>query len=100
MKAVYPLWQRDRAENVAELLGLGYKCLVKAIDNRFLPKKLLGKIIDDSIIAEMKKYGIDVCGENGEYHTLVVDGSIFQKPLSYTLGKVLDFGDISVVEID
>ena len=99
IKAVFPLWQRDRAENVYELIELGYQCLIKTINNTLLPKSLLGKIIDDNVIEEMKACGIDICGENGEYHTLVIDGPIFKTPIPYTTGDILDFGDYSVIDI-
>lgn len=97
--SVFPLWQKDRSENVYELVNLGYKCLIKSINNRLLPKELLGRIIDREVIEIMKAHHIDICGENGEYHTLVVDGPIFQKPLAYRTGKILDFGDFSVIEM-
>jgi len=100
LEAVYPLWQRDRVENVRELLSLGYRCLIKSINNRLLPKTLLGRILDEAALAEMEACGIDVCGENGEYHTLVVDGPVFRQPLPYTTGKILDFGDFSVIEVE
>lgn len=29
----------------------------------------------------MERYGIDLCGENGEYHTVVVDGPLFKYPV-------------------
>jgi len=29
-----------------------------------------------------KETGLDICGENGEYHTMVLDGPLFQKHLS------------------
>ncbi|MED9967544.1 MAG: diphthine--ammonia ligase [Blautia sp.] len=98
IKAVFPLWKRDRSENVYELVEAGYKCLIKSIHNTILPKSFLGKILDQDVIDEMKQYGIDICGENGEYHTLVIDGPIFQSPISCTLGGVLDFGEYSVIE--
>ena len=50
--------------------------------------------------AEMARHGIDICGENGEYHTLAVDGPIFRQPLPFVLGKILDFGEYSVIEVD
>lgn len=99
IKAVFPLWQRDRAENVYELVELGYQCLIKTINNTLLPKSLLGKIIDNDVIEEMKDCGIDICGENGEYHTLVVDGPVFHSPIPYTTGEILDFGDYSVIDV-
>lgn len=96
--AVFPLWQKDRAENVHELVSLGYRCLIKSINNTLLPKELLGRIIDQDVIEIMKAHHIDICGENGEYHTLVVDGPIFQKPLAFQTGRILAFGDFSVIE--
>lgn len=99
IKAIFPLWKRKREENVYELVELGYKCLIKSINNTLLPKALLGKILDSQVIDEMKRYGIDICGENGEYHTLVIDGPIFQKALDYKTGEVIDFGDYSVIDV-
>ena len=97
--SAFPLWQKERSENVYELVNLGYKCLIKSVNNRLLPKELLGRIIDQEVIDILEAHQVDICGENGEYHTLVVDGPIFQKPLGYKTGRILDFGDFSVVEI-
>ena len=47
----------------------------------------------------MKNCGIDICGENGEYHTLVVDGPVFRRPLELSTGKILRFGEFSVIEV-
>jgi len=99
LQAVFPLWQRNREENVYELINLGYCCLIKSINNTLLPKSILGKCLDNEVVEEMRKYGIDICGENGEYHTLVVDGPIFKEPLSYQTGELLDFGDFSIIDV-
>jgi len=99
LEAVFPLWQKGRSENVYELVELGYQCLIKSINNTLLPKELLGKIINKEVIDRMKECGIDICGENGEYHTLVVDGPIFQKPLAYRTGDLLDFSEYSVIDV-
>ncbi len=100
LEPIYPLWQKDRVENVRELLALGYRCLIKSIDRRLLPEALLGKILDEEVLREMEACGIDICGENGEYHTLVADGPIFHRPLPYQTGKILRFGDFSVIEVE
>lgn len=99
IQSIFPLWQKDRAENVYELVDLGYKCFIKTINHTLLPKELLGKIIDKEVIEQMKNCNIDICGENGEYHTLVIHGPIFQNPLLYHTGSILNFGDFSVIEI-
>ena len=100
LKPFFPLWQRDRRENVREVMDLGYRCIIKSIHNPLLPRSLLGRVLDGDAAAEMVRHGIDICGENGEYRTLAVDGPIFRQPLPFVLGKVLDFGEYSVIEVD
>lgn len=99
LKPVFPLWQKDRRQNVYELLELVYQCLIKSINNTLLPKSLLGRILDEDAVREFSKCGIDVCGENGEYHTLATDGPVFYKPLSFQVGDVLEFGDYAVIDV-
>ena len=99
IQAVFPLWQKNRTENVYELIGLGYQCLIKSINHTLLPREVLGRILNAETIDLMKRCGIDVCGENGEYHTLVVDGPIFCNPLTYKTGEILNFNDFSVIEV-
>jgi diphthamide synthase (EF-2-diphthine--ammonia ligase) len=48
----------------------------------------LGKKIDVEFVEKMEQRGIDVCGENGEYHTLVVDGPIFDKRIEIRKTKI------------
>ena len=100
LKPIFPLWRRDRRENVREVMDLGYRCIIKSIHNTLLPRSLLGRVLDGGAAAEMARHDIDICGENGEYHTLAMDGPIFRQPLPFVLGKVLDFGEYSVIEVD
>ena len=95
----FPLWQADRKENVYELIRLGYKCIIKSINTNVLPKTLLGKYLDEDSISFMESAGIDICGENGEYHTLVADGPIFKRPLKFDIGGIIEFDDHAVVDI-
>lgn len=95
----FPLWQRGREEIVYELLRLGYQCLIKSINRTVLPMSLLGTVISEESISVMKSAGIDICGENGEYHTLTVDGPVFQKPLLFQIGNNFELGDYAVADI-
>lgn len=98
LEAVFPLWHHDRRENVHELLRLGYRCLIKTVRNTLLPESLLGTFLDEAAVATMECHGVDACGENGEYHTIVVDGPIFHRPVPIQTGKLLRFGEFSVIE--
>jgi len=43
--------------------------------------------------------GLDLCGENGEYHTLVLDGPDFAASLDLARTTVHDKGEIMHLEI-
>lgn len=95
----FPLWQREREDIVCEILRLGYKCLIKSVNRTVLPMNILGSFLDENAVSVMKSAGIDVCGENGEYHTLAVDGPVFKKPLRFQIGGNIEFDDYAVVDI-
>ena len=99
IKSIFPLWRRNREEIVREILSLGYKCVIKCVSNDKLPKNFLGKVLDESVLEKMKRLNVDICGENGEYHTVVLDGLIFNKPIDYECLETLNFGNISAINI-
>jgi diphthine-ammonia ligase len=45
----------------------------------------LGRELDKQCLKDLKvlsdKFGIDVCGEKGEYHTMIIDAPIFKKTI-------------------
>ena len=77
-----PLWQRDRLACVHKTLDLGYRCLVKCVRNDILPETMLGEPLTRAMVEEIAALGADPCGENGEYHTVVVDGPLFRWPVA------------------
>lgn len=85
-RAYLPLWQSARAELVRQMLAVGFKPMIVAVRDGKLPPDLLGEIVDDRMLDRFEKLGVDLAGENGEYHTVVVDGPIFRKPLSVVPG--------------
>ena len=87
MQAVLPLWQEDRHKLLREFLDAGYQALIVAVRQESLPAELLGRRLTPELVADLTEHGVDACGENGEFHTLVTDGPIFAKPLSVQLGN-------------
>lgn len=81
VNAHFPLWKKETKELINEFLELGFKTICCCIDSSKLSDDFLGQIIDYEWIATLPN-DVDVCGENGEFHTLCIDGPIFRKPLS------------------
>lgn len=81
-----PLWGMEEKEVLAELLGRGARLVVVSLRSDLLDEKWLGKEIDDDFCEMCVRKGISPCGENGEYHTLVVDGPLFKSPVQFSDG--------------
>jgi uncharacterized protein (TIGR00290 family) len=90
VKALFPLWQEDRELLVREFINKGYKALLKRVNKNYLDQSFLKRTLDLDMIEEFKVLGIDVCGENGEYHTLVYDGPLFLEPLDYQVDEIIE----------
>ncbi len=84
IEAVLPLWKGKREDLLREFIRVGFKAIVVAAQFEFLGEEWLGREIDEKFVADIKGLNIDICGENGEYHTFVYDGPIFEKPVGFT----------------
>jgi diphthamide synthase (EF-2-diphthine--ammonia ligase) len=65
-----------------EFIGLGFKAIIVSCKADIMGKEFLGRYITSELIDELTGMNICPCGENGEYHTLVVDGPIFKRPIN------------------
>lgn len=89
LKTFLPLWQQDRKELVYTMIESGIKAIIVSC-NTFLGESYLGREITKELVEELENIGVDPCGENGEYHTVVIDCPLFSKPLilpEYTTKK-------------
>lgn len=87
LEAVLPLWQEARSKLLDELLARGVEALLVAARDGLVPPELLGRTLDRSLLTELLELGIDPCGEEGEYHTVVVDAPPFSRPLELRAGE-------------
>jgi uncharacterized protein (TIGR00290 family) len=92
MEAMFPIWKRDSHELAREFLRLGFQAITVCVDPRVLDSSFAGRVLNESFFADLPP-GVDPCGENGEFHTFVFDGPVFQTPIHFVTGeKVLRDG--------
>ncbi len=88
LNAMLPLWQRSRESLMDEFIAAGFKAVIVAVKLECMGSEWLGKQIDRQFVEDMKRLPqVDLCGENGEYHTFVYDGPIFKKPVEFIAGE-------------
>ncbi len=84
-----PLWQEDRIALLDEFGQAGFECRLVVARQELVDRRYLGRILDRQLAAELASQGIDACGENGEFHTVVSSCPLFRRPLEVTLGEQL-----------
>jgi uncharacterized protein (TIGR00290 family) len=94
---VMPLWGMPPERVLGEFINLGFEALVASAKADIFNEEWLGRRVDHSLFSELKvlcqQQDVDVCGEHGEYHTVAVDGPLFQKRMQLVPGaKVLKDG--------
>jgi len=88
LQGVFPLWQQSVQTVAKRFIDLGFKAIVVCVNARVLDRSFVGRPYDTQFLADLPE-GVDVCGENGEFHTFVYDGPIFQQPVPIRLGEVV-----------
>lgn len=89
MHGIFPLWKDDTHQLANHLIKSGYRAVVTCVDGEVLTEDFAGREYNQQFLADLPK-GIDLCGENGEFHTFVYSGPIFKHPIKITQGlKVL-----------
>ena len=86
MKGIFPLWMRDTKQLAKSLFSLGFKAITTCVDTKVLGKEFVGRIIDENFLAELPSF-VDPCGENGEFHSFVFDGPIFNGAVRFSVGE-------------
>ena len=87
-KGYFPLWKKEGEVLMRTFLDLGFKTVVCCVNENTLSKDFIGVTIDEYFIKNLPK-NVDICGENGEYHTFVYDGPLFQNPLDIEIGEII-----------
>ncbi|MBU1125038.1 MAG: diphthine--ammonia ligase [Candidatus Omnitrophica bacterium] len=81
IKPIEPLWEESPRKLLEEFIDAGFKAIVVSCQADKFDQDFIGRIIDKEVIDELEARKICPCGENGEFHTLVIDGPIFKEPI-------------------
>lgn len=88
MTCAFPLWQIPTKQLMQQFISRGFKAIIVCVNEKYLDRSFCGRLIDDTFVNDLPPE-VDVCGENGEYHSFVFDGPIFRQPVPFTKGDVV-----------
>jgi uncharacterized protein (TIGR00290 family) len=88
IEAVFPLWGRDTA-GLARAFVAAFEAVVVCLDPGRLDATLAGRPFDEALLSELPP-DVDPCGENGEFHTFVVDGPVLCRRVQCATGPTVE----------
>jgi uncharacterized protein (TIGR00290 family) len=105
IEVVEPLWNKTSKEIIEEFLQSGIKAKVIVTQANKLNASYVGKELDRDFIRSLPE-NVDICGENGEYHTIAYAGGLFMDEIKFSIGKIqklsynikLDNGEVETFE--
>lgn len=86
-RALFPVWGRDTRELAQEFVR-SFRAIVATVDPRLLDAGFAGRAYDADLLADLPAR-VDPCGENGEFHTFVHAGPVFDAPIAVEPGEVV-----------
>jgi len=103
MQVHTPLWGRDRKTLLQQLLSHRFSVRFSCVKKPWLTAIWVGRQLDERAIADLEivraRTGLDLCGEEGEYHTLVTDGPQFAQAINLSSYSVRETESLAFMEI-
>ncbi|MFB6087783.1 MAG: diphthine--ammonia ligase [Haloarculaceae archaeon] len=99
-KSYCPLLGEDTGDLIERFLDLGFEATTVCVDAA-LGRAFLGRRVDEAFLDDLPVW-VDPAGEEGEYHTFVHDGPLFDRAVEFERGKVVerDVGDMTMLYCD
>lgn len=88
ISVVEPLWGKTSEEIMQEFLASELKTVIVTTTADVMGKEFIGRNIDQMLIDSLPPE-VDVCGENGEYHTFCYAGGMYRVTIDFELGEPL-----------
>jgi diphthine-ammonia ligase len=87
LEACHPLYGLNTQAVMAEFLGAGFEAVIVSGRPDLFTREQMGMTLGPEFLQwAAAQSGLDVCGEDGEYHTVVVNGPLFRRRVAITDG--------------
>jgi len=85
---LFPLFGSDTSELARGMVAGGLRAHLCCVDTTQLDPAFAGRGFDETLLRDLPD-GVDPCGENGEFHTCVSAGPMFDAPVVIERGETV-----------
>ncbi len=89
IRPLFPLWQKDTSVLAREMIDAGLEARITCVDPRRLDPSFTGRAYDPDFLADLPG-DVDPCGENGEFHSCVLNGPMFRHAVAARPGPTVE----------
>ena len=88
LEPLFPIWGIPTEALAREMIASGLKAILTCIDTRKLDARFAGRHFDMECLSGLPD-GADPCGENGEFHSFVYGGPMFESEIAVVPGETV-----------
>ena len=85
---IFPVWGEETTLLAQEMIDSGLRAIITALNPTKVPADFAGRWFDAQLLADLPE-DVDPLGENGEFHTCVIDGPMFSSPVAAKPGEIV-----------
>jgi uncharacterized protein (TIGR00290 family) len=89
IEPLFPLWNRPTQGLAREMIAAGLAATVTCVDPSKLDRSFAGLDFNLEFLDALPAH-VDPCGENGEFHTFVLDAPFFSDSIRVERGEILE----------
>ena len=101
---ILPLWGAEPNRILDEIVSQGFRAVFTCVRRPWFSEEWLGQELSKDCVEAVKalsrQYGIDPCGENGEYHTMVIDGPTFEEAVEISKFSVEERKQVMFMKVE
>lgn len=86
---LFPVWGQGSREIAQGLISHGFEAIITSLNPDQIPSSFIGRKYNQDFLNQLPPL-VDPCGENGEFHTFVTNGPIFDRPVRVEIGEVVN----------
>lgn len=89
LEPLFPIWQIPTAKLARQMIAAGLRAKLVCVDPRQLDPRFTGRDFDSQLLDELPA-AVDPCGENGEFHSFVYAGPMFDRQIPIATGEKVE----------
>jgi diphthine-ammonia ligase len=91
--AIEPLWEKSTEKIFTDFIEAGFEAVIVSAQAELIDEGWVGQRLDRKFLSYLKTRDVDLCGEKGEYHTLVVNGPLFKRRIEIVESRTINRDD-------